>query len=325
MIRFEFRVLRIVGAAVAAALLSISPAAAVVAPSGTIVFASYQPGTYGRNGASDLFSVRPDGTGLTNLTATADRDEEQPAITRDGSRMVFRGVDLPFRVSGFELFTSDANGGNVTRITSNDWADESPTWTPDGKQVVFSSNRNDTNHGCLVPPCRLDLYSVMADGSQLRQLTDIPGGVVNFPSVSSDGRTILFTFLNDAGDTALFTVRLDGTGLRQLTQFAQESFHAHWSPNGARIAFSDNGCITCAGSSIWTMRADGTDARRLTTGKKGTNDYNAQWSPDGEWLTFTRQATGSFTSSDIYRITATGTQQTLILERGVNFESTWGR
>jgi Tol biopolymer transport system component len=322
---FAARASRVTTAVVVAALVSISPAAAVVAPTGTIVFASYPPGSYGQNGASDLFSVRPDGTVLANLTSTPDRDEEQPAISRDGSRIVFRGVDGIFRHSAFELFTSDAKGGNVTRITNNDWADESPTWTPDAKQIVFSSNRNDANHECLFPPCRLDLYSVAADGTHLRQLTNIPNGLVFFPSVSSDGRTILFTFLSDAGDTALFTVGLDGSGLRQITEFAQESFHAHWSPDGSRIAYSDNGCISCSGSSIWTMRADGTDQHRLTTGKKGTNDNNAQWSPDGAWLTFTRQATGSFTSSDIYRITTGGTQQALILERGVNFESTWGR
>lgn len=313
-------------AAVAVALLALTsgvPVQGVSSPSGSIVFASFQPGAYG-NGASDLFSIRPDGTGLKMLTNTPDLDEQQPAFSRDGSKLVYRVSDGTFRPSRFELYTSDSKGARVTQITSDGWAEESPTWTPDGKQIVFSSNRNDPNPDCLLPPCRLDLYVIRSDGSHLAQLTNIPGGAAFFASVSPDGRTILFTFLSEAGDTALYTVGIDGTGLHQLTSFAQEYYHGHWSPDGTRIAFSDEGCVACAAASIWTMRSDGTDVRRLTFGPKLGNDYNAQWSPDGQWLTFTRQATSSFSTTDVYVIRADGTQQSLLIERGVNFESTWG-
>ena len=313
-------------ATVAALILTLTSGGSVQgvsSPSGSIVFASFPPGTYG-NGTSDLFSIHPDGTGLKRLTNTPDLDEQQPAFSRDGSKLVYRVSDGHFHPSSFELYTSDANGGKVARITNDSCAEESPTWTPDGKQIVFSSNRNDPNPDCLLPPCRLDLYVIRSDGSHLSQLTNLLGGTAAFASVSPDGATVLFTFLNDAGDTALYTVGIDGTGLHQLTSFAQEYFHGQWSPDGTRIAFSDEGCITCPGSSIWTMRADGTDVRRVTFVPKLGNDLGAQWSPDGQWLTFDRRTTSSFSTTDVYVIRADGTQQSLLLERGVNFEPTWG-
>jgi Tol biopolymer transport system component len=303
-----------------------TPVQAISSPSGTIVFASYPPGSFGINGTSDLFSIRPDGSGLRRVTDTADLDEQQPALSADGSKLVYRVSDrrLNFRISSFELYTSDADGGQVTRITNDSWAEESPTWTPDGKHVVFSSNRNDSNPDCLLPPCRLDLYVTRADGSHLRQLTDLPGGAVFFPSVSPDGQTVLFTFVSDAGDTALYTVGIDGTEPRQLSSFAQEYWHGHWSPDGKRIGFSDQGCLSCPASRILTMRADGTDVLQLTFGTKNRTDYNAQWSPDGQWLTFSREVISSFATSDVYVIKADGSQESLLLEKGVNFESTWG-
>ena len=72
------------------------------------------------------------------------------------------------------------------------------------------------------------------------------------------------------------------------------------------------------------MRADGTDVRRVTFVPKLGNDLGAQWSPDGQWLTFDRLATSSFATTDVYVIRTDGTQQSLLLERGVNFEPTWG-
>ena len=303
-----------------------APVGADSAPSGRIVFSSLPPGTYGFGtiATTDLFSIRPDGSGILNLTNTPLADEEQPAISRDGSKILYRVSDRNLRVSGFELYSADADGGRVTRITNDSWAEESPTWTPDGGQIVFSSNRNDPNPECLLPPCQLDLYVSRSDGSHVRQLTNLRGGAAFFPSVSPDGRTVLFTFITDAGDTALYAIGIDGSGLVRLTSFAQEFYHGHWSPDGTRIAFSDQGCISCTGGSIWTMLGDGTGLRRLTFGTKQSNDYNAQWSPDGQWLTFTRQATKSFSSSDIYVVRADGTSETLVIERGVNFESTWG-
>lgn len=299
--------------------LAVSPVAQASASlSGTIFYASYAPRD---PSTSDLYAIDPDGGGLRQLTHTPNRFEQQPAISRDGSELVYRGSPT---LSGltFELYTADADGGHVRRVTNDSWAEEAPTWTPDGRQIVFASNRNDADHDCLLPPCRMDLYRIAPDGTHLQELTDMPGGIVSFPSVSPDGRTVLFTFLTDAGDTALYTVGIDGHGLHQLTAYSAEYFHGHWSPDGARIAFSDNGCLTCTGANIWTMRADGTQLLRLTHGNPQGNDYNAQWSPDGAWITLTRETP---TDEQVYIVRSTGGGLTKLTQRGVdNFESVWG-
>jgi len=80
-----------------------------------------------------LFSIHPDGTGLKRLTNTPDLHEQQPAFSRDGSKLVYRVADRSFRIPSFELYTSDANGGKVARITNGSWAGESAAWNPEGQ------------------------------------------------------------------------------------------------------------------------------------------------------------------------------------------------
>src|SRR5439155_12030892 len=85
-------------ATVAALILTLTSGGSVQgvsSPSGSIVFASFPPGTYG-NGTSDLFSIHPDGTGLKRLTNTPDLHEQQPAFSRDGSKLVYRVADRSF-------------------------------------------------------------------------------------------------------------------------------------------------------------------------------------------------------------------------------------
>ena len=305
------------GAVVALGLATTPIAVGRTELSGSIVFASFGRGA----STSDLYAVDASGVRLRQLTNTPDLSEQQPAVTRDGSRLVFRVADANLDPSSFELYTSTADGEQVTRLTTDAWAEESPAWTPDGRVIVFSSNRADANHDCLLPPCKLDLYSIRSDGSHERRLTEMEGGAAFFPSVSPDGLTVLFTFLTDAGDSALYVVGLDGHGLHQITTLAHEYFHGHWSPDGERIAFADNGCITCPSSSIWTMRVDGTHLVRLTDGGHEGTDYNPQWSPDGAWITFTRE---DARQAQIYRVRSGGGQETKVTTKGdYNFESVW--
>src|SRR5213078_4893254 len=73
------------------------------------------------------------------------------------------------------------------QLTSGDYDHEQPAWSPDGRRIVFSSRRHAGRDSDLVS----DLYSIAADGSDLRRLTDTTLSA-SHPAVSADCRTVYF-------------------------------------------------------------------------------------------------------------------------------------
>jgi Tol biopolymer transport system component len=84
-----------------------------------------------------------------------------------------------------ELVVADANGENARTITNFGCASFAPTFTPDGKKILFSSNKNacDTR--------KFELFLINLDGSGLEQVTDF-GGFTSFPEISPDGKSLVF-------------------------------------------------------------------------------------------------------------------------------------
>ena len=85
-----------------------------------------------------------------------------------------------------ELWVSDADGRNARQITKNNCANFAPTFTPDGKKIVFSSNQ----HKC--DGRDFELYMVNLDGTGQEQITNF-GGFSSFPEFSPDGKRLVFS------------------------------------------------------------------------------------------------------------------------------------
>src|SRR5947207_15541288 len=100
------------------------------APAGPVVFSLFGNGPTG-----DIYSISPDGSGLRNLTSTPGDYEQVPSISRDGTKIVFRRGFDP--VSAMELYTMNADGSGVARVTNNAFAEDFERWTPDGRQIIF--------------------------------------------------------------------------------------------------------------------------------------------------------------------------------------------
>jgi Tol biopolymer transport system component len=98
-----------------------------------------------------------------------------------------------------EIMVADADGSNARQITSFGCASFAPTFMPDGRKILFASNRNncDTRN--------FDLYLINTDGTGLEQVTNF-GGFTSFPEISPDGRSLVFCSDRGAKESYEFNV-----------------------------------------------------------------------------------------------------------------------
>lgn len=162
---------------------------------GKIVFTSMASGDL------DIWSMNLDGSGKTRLSTSLGYDGGA-FFSRDGKSLVLRanhpaageaanrykellvqGLTAPMKM---ELFVADADGGGLRQLTDFGCASFAPQFTPDGTQVIFSSNKNDCDSR------NFDLFMIGTDGTDLRQITDF-GGFTSFAEFSPDGSEVVFS------------------------------------------------------------------------------------------------------------------------------------
>lgn len=117
---------------------------------------------------------------------------------------------------------------------------------------------------------------------------------VGDPQLSPDGKTVAYTVgtVDKAKNrviTQIYTVGIDGSGTKQITNAEGSSSSPRWSPDGKRIAFT-------TGGQIWTMEPDGDDRKQVTHVSTGAG--NPVWSPDGKWIAFGSDVYPECTSDD---------------------------
>jgi Tol biopolymer transport system component len=158
--------------------------------------------------------------------------------------------------------------------------DSYPSVSPDGKTLVFQSNRNGLNQ----------LYVMDVESKRTRQLTDFAHGAET-PVFAPDGRRIVFAVYVDAGNNDVFVINADGSDMRRLTSGPGYDGHPHWSSDGQRIVFNSDRTTPNPDApwserwhEIFSMRADGGDVRQHTQ-CKAVCTYPSL-SPDGTKLLY---------------------------------------
>jgi Tol biopolymer transport system component len=260
------RLMRIVLAVLGAALMGLGAGTANGAypgKNGAIVFA--------RSG--DLWTIRPDGSGLTRLTRTATR-EGNPAWSPDGTKLAYD--------SRGSIFVANADGKDARNITAVGSepdvgnCDSEPTWSPDGKQIAFSFVTDDCTGAAG------GLGAMAADGSDRRVLEEDYAGVLGGdtePAWSPGGARLVFTRSDSermASGPYVYNVWVldtrTGKALRALTKNG-DSEAPSWRPNGKQIAFEGPKGIT-------VMTAAGTSPTVLARGR------SPAWSPDAGQIVY---------------------------------------
>ena len=197
--------------------------------------------------AFDVFTARPDGSGLKRLTTSAGYDAES-TITRDGKKIVFTSM----RDGDLDIYTMDANGGNVKRLTTDLGYDGGPFWSYDGKQIVYRAYHPQTERekadyvgllkNNLIRPTTLDIWVMNADGSNKRQITN--NNKANFaPYFFPDGKRVIFASnMNDprGRNFDLYIINIDGTGLERVTFNDTFDGFPMFSRDGRKLVFASN-------------------------------------------------------------------------------------
>jgi TolB protein len=181
-----------------------------------------------------------------------------PAWSPDGKRLAFSSS----RTGDPELYTVDADSGTgLKRLTNYHGTDISPCFNPKtGTQIAFVSGRTGLPQ----------IYLMDADGANLQRMTD--GGYAVSPSWAPNGQFLLFAWFRrygagEPGAQDIYIMDVASKQWVQLTTGAGRNDSPSWSPDGRHIVFQSN---RSGSEQIWTMLADGTQVRQLTSQGRNT-------------------------------------------------------
>jgi hypothetical protein len=265
--------------------------AAFPGANGKIAFADLGPQSF------DIHTINPDGTGDTTVTPADAIDDFHPAWSPDGARIAF---DRAPGGNG-DIYVIDADGTDLTRLTTDPGADANPAWSPDGSEIVFESPRAGSK----------DLWVMNANGSDQTRLTTDPD-TERDPSWSPDGTRIAFasdreTFVCDDPENPdcvpratfrIFTVAASGGAATRVTFTAppnsrflgEDHYGPEWSPSGDRLAYESIVEDLELESHLYTIVATqvgSIEQRYEDIPFPGDNSrHGIAWSPDGSQMAF---------------------------------------
>jgi Tol biopolymer transport system component len=212
------------------------------------------------------------------------------ALTAAGpAQAAFPGVPGPIAYSYFTISEFDDRGGifahgprkrDQSKQLTEDPGDSSPSYSPNGRLIVFSGNRDPgSTQG-------RHIYLMNRDGRDVTQLTsgDFYDGN---PSFSANGKFVVFDRGALQGRTShIFSVAVDGSELRQLTDGPDSDYDPTFTPNGRRIVFVSNRISSGRRdrSNIFSMRPDGSQIGLLIGGPR--SEYDPDVSPSGRKIAF---------------------------------------
>ncbi len=208
-----------------------------------------------------------------------------------------------------EIYVMDYDGHNSYRLTYDNSIALSPSWSPDGNKIVFTSykDRNPDVH----------MIDHMIDSKE-RSSRRISGyiGLNTTPAFSPDGKTLALTLSKD-GNPEIYLLDIRDGALTRLTRNSRIDTSPTWSPNGREIAFvSDRSGYP----QIYIMDREGANLRRLTY--SGYYNTSPEWSPspDINKIAYVSMVAGK---GEIFVISPMGTDAQRLTFSGGNEDPCW--
>jgi TolB protein len=243
------------------------------------------------------------------------------------------------------IFVVNPDGTELRRLTPEGGFDRGPVWSPDGSQILFTSqddlyvmNGDGSGRtllaegdgfaayrwspdGSMIAVVAVtisgadvfeDLWVMNADGTNSRELAGNASG----PTWSPDGSSLAY-FSSSLSDPHVRVINLDGTGDRRVTNDPVAAFQPAWSPDGSRIAM-----VTLGAKDLLLINPDGSGLVNLTPG--GTDDDSPTWSPDGSRIAFNTGPENQPLESDIAVVNPDGSSRIVLTNNpGFDLSPSW--
>jgi Tol biopolymer transport system component len=231
---------------------------------------------------AEIWMMNSDGSDASRLTRNTS-DDYGIAWSPDGRTLVFGAVQFQPDSTGdlkpvsARIYSMSAEGGDPKAITSPDMRAQFPSWSSDGRLIVFHGGTELRNNAAL------EIYVMRSNGTEIRKLTS--NNVEDTrPDWSPDGRRIAYTS-NRSGSNQIHVMNADGSNDVQITTGAGGVHNRapDWSPSGDKIVFVST---RDGRAQIYVMNADGTGQTRLSDG--GEDEADPEWSADGKQIVFDR-------------------------------------
>lgn len=291
-----------IGAAgVVALVVAVVPSQATVGGTNGLLVYQAQVGRH-----TQLFTIKPDGSGTHQITRLTDSDALSPAWSPDGTQIVFaRDYAAGTSKEHLDIVVVNANGSGM-RPFGLHGLNGDPSWLGDGHRIVWARAQG--------------LAIANPDGSGLK-LVKVAGNIGS-PVSSPDGKRIAF-WRSEHGGAAIYIVNTDGSGLKRVKAFSGGlGDKIDWSPDGSRIAFDTPAFGPPMSSNIYMIRTDGTGLLQLTHATGGTtNEGLDSWSPDGRKIAYVSNVSGGY---QIYTMNANGTGATQLTHGPEAHRAAWG-
>lgn len=267
-----------------------------------------------KNGFKNLYIMDYDGKRIKQLTYYKTICLS-PAMSYDGMKVAYtrysaRRVRGKGTLTVQELYIRDIQSGRETLVSGGTGQNSGATWSPDGKNVVFTHSRYGDP----------DLYIYSVDDKSIQPLIKNPGLDVE-PAYSPDGKFIVFSS-SKTGNPELYKLELSTKKQTRLTFNRHYNSSPEWSPDGGLIAFAglDNPFGRRSYFDIFTVdpSANGVDRFTIDNG----NNEEPSWSGDGRHLIFSSNRNKG---SDIYFINRDGTGETRLTSGIECYSPDWSK
>lgn len=312
--------LAIICAALSALLFTAPVRATFPGQNGKIVFVS------DRSGSWQLYTIDPDGRGMTQITnmPPTDYDLWAPTFSPDGERIAFcygTGNSAVFALA--ELYMINADGTGLKQLTHDGGFDCFPHWSPDGNHIAFFGS---------FPPAG-SLAVMRSDGTDVQLL--LTTGQWKFwgellSIYTPDGRSIVFESQFGGLVSAAWIMNSNGTHTRRLTPALLEATPVDVSPDGMHILIN-NHFNTDLPSATFVMDIDGKNLKPIFSPAENAHEGPGGYSPDGKKIILMSDRLNSPFTFDIFTMNADGTDLTRIAaavgscpDTGNCIDASWG-
>jgi eukaryotic-like serine/threonine-protein kinase len=198
-------------------------------------------------------------------------NDSDPAFSPDGRTLAFVRQTALWRG---EIYVQNVNSTEAKRLTFDNTAIWGLAWTPDGRDIVFSSQRSGFT----------TLWKIPTSGGEIEAVAGV-GGNAFLPAISANGN--LLAYVNQESNANIWGMQLTGSGRpegppKKVISGTGQQTDSEISPDGKRIVFTSD---RSGDPEIWVANIDGSNPLQLTS-MRAPLTGSPRWSADGRWIAF---------------------------------------